>query len=244
MDPSKAVIPSIEKLVATRYGTAQRLVDDLQRLHPGAPPETIVELLQRKYTKELAVVAALSGGAAAVPGTGTLTALATTSADMAYTMTKLGEMIMAIGVAYGHDATSVTERKAWVLAVLSMGRGAVAGLDGAAAKVGERGGSALVARLSATQIDSLNSKLAARLVAKVGTEQGLVRLGKLLPFGIGAGVGATGNVLIVRSISKTAQRFFSESPGPRAGSIPAEASESTSHAQPPIRGEIVSPTPN
>jgi hypothetical protein len=227
VDPAKAVLPSIEKLVATRYGTAQRVVEQILTQDPTARPDDIARQLQRRYSKELGAVAALSGGAAAVPGAGTVTALAAAGADLAYTMTKLGEMIMAIGIAYGHDAQSVTERKAWVLTVLSMGRGAAIGIDGVAARFGERGGAALVARLSATQIDSLNSKLAASLVTRLTTQQGVARLSRLLPFGIGAGVGATGNVLLVRTIARSAQHFFGSTPGPRSSVINADSTEVT-----------------
>jgi hypothetical protein len=50
------------------------------------------------------------------------------------------------------------------------------------------------------------------MLARLASEQSAARLGRLLPFGIGAGVGAAGNVLIVRSVARTARKFFAVGP--------------------------------
>ena len=213
------VLSTVDRIVDSRYDSAVALVGELRRRHGVHSPERVIDELVRKYSKELAAVAALSGGAAALPGTGTAAAVLATGADVAYTIGKLSEMVLAIGVAYGHDAASIEERRAWVLAVLSMGKGAVSGVEGLAGRIGAEGGARLVTTITTTQLDSVNSKLAAKLMARLATEQSAARLGRLLPFGIGAGVGAAGNVLIVRSVARTARRFFAVPPsavGPHA----------------------------
>ena len=236
-----ALMPTIDRLVETRYDAARSRVEDIRMAHPHLGTEAVVDELVRRYTRELAAVAAASGGAAAVPGIGTATSLAAAGADLAYTMTKLGEMILAIGVAFGHDADSLSERKAWVLAVLSMGRGAVVGVDGLAGRVGSTGGARIVRSITSTQLDRVNSKLAAKLLAKLTTEQAALRMGRLLPFGIGAGVGAAGNVMIVRSIARAARQFFADThpggpgapgaPPGRPGAIDVTATERPSPAE-------------
>ena len=209
---SPSIIQSLDRLVENRYESAAQVVAEFRRLEPGADDSAIVDRIVTKYSRELGAVAAISGGAAAVPGVGTAAGLAAASADVAWTMTRLGEMVLAIGIAHGHDAASFAERKAWVLSVLSMGRGAVTGVDGLAGRVGSRGGARLAAAISATQLDGVNSKLATKLVARLTTEQAALRLGRVLPFGIGAGIGATGNVLIVRSMARAARQFFADTP--------------------------------
>jgi hypothetical protein len=199
--------------VEQRYGIALQRVEQARHKvreskNGSDSVDAVVDELVSRYSKELAAVAAVTGGAAAVPGAGTATAIATLGADMAYSVTKLGEMIMAIGIAYGHDADSFERRKAWVLTVLSMGRGAVVGVDGIAGKIGAQGGAHLVSTLGRTQLDTVNSKLAAKIATVLASEQVAARLGRVLPFGIGAGVGAAGNVVIVRSMAKSARKFF------------------------------------
>lgn len=211
---ARSVLSTVDRIVAGRYDSAVELVQSM-RARPVQPTsDEIVDELVRKYSKELAAVAALSGGAAALPGTGTAAAVLATGADVAYTIGKLSEMVLAIGIAYGHDAASMEERKAWVLAVLSMGRGAVVGVEGLAGRVGAEGGARVLSTISRTQLDSVNSKLAAKMLARLASEQTAARLGRLLPFGIGAGVGAAGNLLIVRSVARTARRFFASPADP------------------------------
>lgn len=214
--PGGAVLATVDRIVEGRYDSAVALVSAI-RARPGVhSPDDVVDELVRKYTRELAAVAALSGGAAALPGTGTAAAVLATGADVAYTIGKLSEMVLAIGVTLGHDAHSIEERRAWVLAVLSMGKGAVSGVEGLAGRVGAEGGARIVTTITGTQLDSVNSRLAAKVLARLATEQSAARLGRLLPFGIGAGVGATGNVLIVRSVARAARRFFATPPSPHA----------------------------
>lgn len=207
-----AVLGAVDRIVEGRYGSAVELVESIRRRPNGPSPDQVVDELIRKYSRELAAVAALSGGAAALPGTGTAAAIVATGADVAYTIGKLSELVLAIGVAYGHDAQSIEERRAWVLAVLSMGKGAVSGVEGLAGRIGAEGGARIVTTITSTQLDSVNSKLAAKMIARLATEQSAARLGRLLPFGIGAGVGAAGNVMIVRSVARTAKRFFGAAP--------------------------------
>ncbi|HBX76588.1 MAG TPA: hypothetical protein DEG43_02985 [Acidimicrobiaceae bacterium] len=208
-NPTNALaMHTIDRLVQSRYGAAVSTVREIQSQRPTASPTEISELLVKKYSRELAAVAALSGGAAAVPGAGTMTAVATAGADLALTLTKLGEMVLAIGIAHGHTAHSLAERKAWVLSVLSMSKGAVTGVEGLAGRVGTEGGARILAGISATQLETVNSRLATKLLGKLATEQATARLGRLLPFGIGAGVGAVGNLLIAKGVAKAANQFF------------------------------------
>lgn len=206
-------------MVEQRYDAAVRRAQTLRAANPDASPDDLADALVRGMTKELAAVAAVSGGIAAVPGWGTAVALGALTADTAWTMGRLSELVLALGIVHGHDASAIETRKAWVLSVLAMANGAVNGLDGAAARVGARGGATVVARLGAAQQAGVNSKIAARLVARLATEKALTRLGRLVPFGIGAGVGAAGNALITRSVGRAAREFFgsndSTAPPPR-----------------------------
>lgn len=206
--------PALDRVVKTRYEPAEALVMRLQAERPRATTDEVVDVIVKRYARELAAVAALTGGAAAIPGAGTGTALATGGIDLAYSMTKLGEMILAIGIAYGHTSRSVEERRTFVLEVLAMANGVATGIEGVAGRLGAAGGAGLVARIPDEALLSINKRLGARVLAKFAAEQGAVRLGKIIPFGIGAGIGAAGNTILVRSVARQARKFFSEQPSP------------------------------
>lgn len=237
------VLPSVDRLVESRYDAAAALVARLRAEHPDLTDDQLVERIVRRFSRELGVVAAMSGGAAAVPGAGTAAAVLTAGAHVAYSVSRLGEMVLAIGIAYGHDAASFEERKAWVLAVLSMSRGAVAGLDGLAAKIGAEGGAAALASLTGAQLESINSKLAAKVVAKLSTDAAVSRLGRVLPFGIGAGVGAAGSIAIARSVARQARRFFRPNDPHASMPIDVTATERPEGQTTTVGGAPSSPSP-
>jgi hypothetical protein len=61
-------------------------------------------------------------------------------------------------------------------------------------------------------INEVNNKLAPRFIAKWGTKQGVLVLGREIPFGIGAGIGAAGNFLIGQASVRAARRAFGPAP--------------------------------
>lgn len=203
---------TIDRAVAGRYDAAVEAVEHVRerRRAAGQPhpsPDVLVDDLVKRYGRQLGAVAALSGGAAAAPGTGAATAALAAGADMAFTVGKLAEMILAIGVAHGHDAASLEERRLWVISVLSAGGGAITGLDGLAGRVGAEGGARLAGSIGARSARRAATTTAARAVSRVGGS-GAARGARFLPFGIGAGVGAIGNLFVVRSVGRAARTYF------------------------------------
>ena len=215
--------PAIERVARTRYQPAREVVDGLRlKYRPGNTAE-LIKLIVKRYTRELAAVSAIAGGAAAIPGAGTGTVLASSTVDLAYSITKMGEMILAIGIAAGHDAESIEQRRSWVISVLTMANGASAGVEGIAGRIGSTGGARLVGRIPDERLSSINAKLSAQMLTKFGIEQGALRLGRLVPFGIGAGIGAGGSALITRSTAKAARKFFDHDPSGQLAHDPLEA---------------------
>lgn len=204
--------PAIERVARTRYEPAREVVAGLQLKYRPGNADELIKLIAKRYTRELAAVSALAGGAAAIPGAGTGTVLASSTVDLAYSITKMGEMMLAIGIAAGHDAESLEQRRSWVVSVLTMANGAAAGLEGVAGRIGSAGGASLVGRIPDENLSSINAKLSAQVLTKFGIEQGALRLGRLVPFGIGAGIGAGGSALITRSTAKAARKFFEHEP--------------------------------
>jgi hypothetical protein len=206
----------LDRVVRSRYDHAVADVAEVRARYPSAGPAQVSQVLVRRAQRSLAAVAAMSGGAAAAPGIGTAVGLAAAGADAAWTMTRLAELVLAVGVAHGYDAPSLEERKAWVLATLAVANGATGTFEQLAGDLGSRGGIALVRRLGPARLQSLNSALLSKLAARVLATDSLLTLGNVLPFGIGAGIGAAGNAAITRSVGRAAIRLFSAgAPGSR-----------------------------
>ncbi|MBP9835991.1 MAG: hypothetical protein KBC93_17025, partial [Candidatus Microthrix sp.] len=212
--------PAIERVARTRYPAARDMVEELRRKYRPGNSDELIKLIAKRYIRELAAVSALAGGAAAIPGAGRGTAMVSGTADLAYSITKMGEMILAIGIAAGHDAQSLEQRRSWVVSVLTMANGASAGVEGLAGRLGSAGGAKLVSQIPDEALVTLNAKLSAQLPTRLGIEHGAFRIGRMVPFGIGAGIGAAGSAVITRSTAKAAGRFFQLEP---TGHIPGGA---------------------
>ena len=199
----------LDRVVEQRYKSAVEDVYQLKRGRPSATPADLSEVLIRRAQRKLAAVAAISGGAAASPGLGTTAVLATVGLDAAWTTTRLAELIMSIGVAHGYAAPTFAERKAWVLAALAISNGAHGTVDELSGAMGAIGGIRALRQLGPSRLDAFNSRLMAKVATKLLVRDSLLSLGNVVPFRIGAGIGATGNAVIARTVGRSAVQLFS-----------------------------------
>jgi hypothetical protein len=63
-----------------------------------------------------------------------------------------------------------------------------------------------------SSINAINNVLGPRFITKYGTKQGVLVLGRDLPFGIGIGIGAGGNLLLGIGTIRTARHAFGPPP--------------------------------
>jgi len=214
--------PALERAVEQRYAAALAEVARLREEHPDEPVEQLVNRLVRRYAKDMAVGGAVAGGAAAAPVAGMAVAAASAGVESAYSVSRLGEMIMAIGILHGHSPTSVEERRAAVLAVMGMADGAAIGVSGLAARAGSRGGARLLRRVAPASGATAGAGRTRVALSKLGARRGPWSAAALVPYGIGAGVGAAGNALLARAVGRAAREYYAShprhaAPGPPAG---------------------------
>lgn len=205
-------LAAVDRAVEGRYQSAMARVERLRSTEPDAHPRRLTALLVRRTQSELGAVAAVSGATAAAPGIGTATTLATAAADATWTITRLAELIMAIGIAHGHDAPSMEERKAWVLSTLAIANGATGTLDDLAGNWSRLGGVRLLAQLGPARLDAFNSGLVTRLAGRLMARGAALSASRLAPFGIGAAVGAAGNIAATRLVGRAAADLFTATP--------------------------------
>ncbi len=200
------LIPGMDRVVESAFADAQETVRQLRAAHPGASPDELVSRVVRQTAKEMAIGGAMTGGAAASPVAGITLAAAAVGTDAAFNANRLGEMVMAIGLLYGHGDATVEERKLWLVAVMGMADSAAVGLSGLAARWGARGSTRLLAKVPASSKKAFVAK-----AARSGSPWGLAAL---LPYGVGAGVGAAGNAALVLAVGRAAREYFTRTPPP------------------------------
>jgi hypothetical protein len=205
---AKPLTTAIDQVVKARYEPAVDSVHELRAKHPGAPASELADVVIARYRKELGGMGAVSGGIAAVPGIGTGVMIAGSVSETGWSVVRLGQMILELGVAYGHDAPDIEQRRGWVLAVLALALGVAEGLEQTAGLVLRRGGVAALRAMPAARVAHINRTIASRMLLRWGSMQTAIRLGNAVPFGVGAAVGVGANVLLVNLVGARAREFF------------------------------------
>ncbi|WTZ50551.1 hypothetical protein OG716_00120 [Nocardia sp. NBC_01388] len=186
---------SADKLVSSR-------VSRLRDRHPEATDAQLVKKLETTFLSTVVASGAASGGAAAVPGVGTVAAIATVGADTSWFLTASVAHVLSVLQVHGIHLADLEHQKAVVLTVLAGGGGSTF-MGKAAGRTGAHLGRLLTNSVPAASLRSLNRVLGVNFVTKWGTRQGILVIGKAAPFGIGMAIGASGNLVVAKGVIKT-----------------------------------------
>jgi hypothetical protein len=206
---ARRMLDAIDEVSSQRWDAAVRRAADL----PGDIRPEKIKALTDNFARELTAAGAAAGAAAASPVVGTAATLLATSAELAWFTGRAGDLILTIAALHGHPDPSVDERRAWVMAVLIYGGSA---RDEFARAINQASTGIDVAtadrRLPLTTIHAANRIMSKLLLRRYGTRRGVAALGRVIPLGIGAVVGAGSNYMAIRSLSRHADQFFSRLP--------------------------------
>lgn len=199
----RIVMAAVDRAVSGRWDQALERAEAIS----GSTEERI-RSIESSFLRELTALGAASGGTAAMPGVGTMTAIGLTASEVGWTATRTADMILTVAAVHGHTDAHVEERKAWVLALLTFDDQAAEGLG---KTITELGGTVSASRtISSDLLERANSRVGRALIARYGAKRSALLIGKVLPFGVGAIVGGTANHFLVRTTIRRADRFFEE----------------------------------
>ena len=132
---------------------------------------------------------------------------------MAWFTARAGDLILTIAALHGRPDPTVEERRAWVLALLIYGGSA---RDEVARAVNQASTGIVTAtadrRLPLASLQLLNRTMSKVLFRRYGSRRGVAALGRLIPLGIGAAIGASANYVAIRSLARHADEFFARLP--------------------------------
>lgn len=198
----------LRAIAEQRHDAAVQQVAELRRRFPGGSTDELCARLTRACALDLAMAGAVSGGAAASPAAGPTTTAAMLGAEGAMNAARLGELVMAIGILHGHHDATSGDRALWLAAALSAAEGTALGVTGMAARAGVRGSARLLDRLPGAGGAGVASR-AGGLGRLMPSTKGPWGLAALLPYTLGASVGAVGNTALTLSVGQAATKYFS-----------------------------------
>jgi hypothetical protein len=200
----------LDKALAVQRPVVLTYVAKMRERNPAATPEQLIGKLERHYRSAVVGLGGASGAAAAVPGVGTGAVLASGAAEIAAFVSTTAMFVLAVAEVHGLPVSDPEVRRALVLAAL-LGDTAEAALV-----YGEfqapHWAQVLGRSASRDRITGLNARLARLVLGRFGRRQGALALGRALPLGVGAGIGAIGNAALARTAIASTRKAFGPPP--------------------------------
>lgn len=205
----------IDRALKAQAPIADRYVERLRAKHPDESREQLLERVVGQFTTLLTATGAGIGGAAALPGIGTVTAMGLTVGEGISFAEACAFLTLCAASLYEVDIHDDDTRFLLLTSVLSGDRGAeiitkAMGKQGLQWNMVLGGGSSPATRMVLAQVRKYVQR---KMLARGG---GLM-MGRLLPFGAGAVIGGIGNRMVARSVSEAVRDIFQHAPVVESG---------------------------
>lgn len=202
---------ALDKALEVQRPAVQSYLDRVRRRHPDMTPAEVVRQLERRYLAAVVGIGGASGAAAAVPGTGTAASLASGAAEFTAFVSATALYVLALAELHNVPVSDPEVRRALVVSVL-IGEAGIVALEGGEVLAEKHWAHVLARATPRDKVTMVNSYLARRLVRRLGARQGALLVGRALPLGVGAAIGAGGNAALARGAIGTARKAFGPPP--------------------------------
>ena len=203
----RALVAGLDKAIGIHQPVVAAHVRRIRDRHPETSPSDVIALLEKQYLATVISTGAAAGGVAAAPGVGTAAAVVANAGEMVSFLEASALFILAVAEVHGVWIDDLERRRTLLLTVL-LGDSGASFVEKAAGRTGKHWGRLLTEAIPMSTITKVNKVLGRWFVTKYGTKQGLLVIGRLVPFGIGAGIGGAGNALFGRTVVAGARRAF------------------------------------
>lgn len=221
-DPAgRALNLILDKSIAVERPVVQAYLARVRANRRGAPAAEVIGALDKHYRRTVIGIGAAAGSAAAVPGVGTGAALASGMAEVAAFVSATAMYVLALAEVHDIPTHDPEVRRALVMAVL-VGEGSLAAIEGggaAAAGTGQHWAHVISRTSSKDALPGINNRFAQFFGLRFGARQGALILGRAVPMGIGAGIGALGNAALARAVIVSARHAFGPPPARLPGRV-------------------------
>ncbi|WP_237276978.1 hypothetical protein [Streptomyces caniscabiei] len=189
-----------------------------------ATPAEVIRSLERMYVSALSGTGAAVGATAAAPGVGTGVALALSAGEALSSLELSALFALSIAEVHGIPIAEVERRRTIVMGVMLGGSGSTT-ITKVAERTGQHWGRQVVAKVPVETLRQINKVLGKNFITKYGTKQGIIVLGRVAPFGIGAVIGGGANAALAALTVRASRRAFG--PPPTSWLEPADGVPST-----------------
>jgi hypothetical protein len=207
----KGLNKGLEKAVRISRPTILRHIEQSRRTRPEATPQEIIDVLGKRFTAAVATSGAVAGASAAAPGVSTPASLALALGDAAGFTGVAALYVLALAEIHELPVHELERRRTLLLGVM-LGDAGANTVQQVAGRTGPHWARAIVKAIPVARLHQVNKVLGKNFVTKYGTKQGVLVLGKQVPFGIGGLIGGAGNAAFARMTIRSAKRAFGPAP--------------------------------
>ncbi|WP_410593970.1 hypothetical protein [Amycolatopsis sp. lyj-23] len=216
---SGPVLALLDKAIGVQAPLVRKNIARARQRNPDATPAEVVRTLERMFVSALAGTGAAVGASAAAPAVGTAVALAL-SAGEAFSSLELSVLfVLSVAEVHGVRLDEIERRRTLVMGILLGQSGSSTIVGKAAERTGQHWARQLVSKVPMSRLNQINSVLGRNFVTKYGTKQGVIVLGRVAPFGIGAVIGGGANATVAALAVRAARRAFGPAPQVWPGAV-------------------------
>ncbi|MGA3541306.1 hypothetical protein ACK8GE_18635 [Micromonosporaceae bacterium DT194] len=205
------VLDLMDKAIGLQTPLVQKNIARARQRNPQATPDQVIRNLERMYVSTLAGTGAAVGGAAAAPGVGTGIALALSAGEVLSSLELSALFALSIAEVHGVPIDELERRRTIVMGIMLGGSGS-ATITKVAERTGQHWGRQIVAKVPIETLRQINKILGKHFITKYGTKQGIIVLGRVAPFGVGALIGGGANAGLAALAVRASRRAFGPAP--------------------------------
>lgn len=225
----KAVIEALDHGSRLQAPAVAKYVARLRRAHPEETPAQIIARLERQYLLAVTGSGSAVGASAAVPGVGTIAALAAVSAETTFFMEASALFTLAVAAVHGVRPEDAPRRRAMVLSVV-LGDSGMEIVQKSVGSSAKNWGTVFANKVPG--LSGMNDSLLKRFIVRFLTKRAALMAGKVVPAGIGAVIGGVGNRALGKSTIKNARKAFGPPPHHFADDMVVDAELAPAPEQP------------
>ncbi|GAA1945196.1 hypothetical protein [Agromyces allii] len=199
----------LDKALTFQAPMTDRHIARIRVNRPDATPEQVVKRLNVELRAATIAGGVGVGAAAAAPAVGTGVALAISGGEAIAFLNATVLYILARAEVQGIRVDDIERRRTLVMAILLGDLGAKS-VTQVAERTGQHWARQLVSKIPMSQIKAANKVLGHNFITKYGTKQGIIVLGKVVPFGIGAVIGGAANALASQGVITASNLAFGD----------------------------------
>jgi hypothetical protein len=205
------VLDLLDKAINTQTPLVRKNIARARQKNPEAPPARVIRNLERMYVSALTGSGAAAGATAAAPLVGTGIALALSAGEALSSLELSVLFALSIAEVHGVRIDEIERRRTIVMGIMLGGSGSST-IAKISERTGQHWGRQIVAKVPAESLRQINKVLGRNFVTKYGTKQGVIVLGRVAPFGIGAVIGGGANAALATLSVRAGRRAFGPPP--------------------------------